>query len=139
MNNLLLAILIASSQQHNAVEDIHCAKAITYLEARGEGVKGIKAVRQVIANRARKSEQGMCKVVRKKAQFSSYKPGMSLKSVRTDKKFLQAWEDSSTMPPVLTKEYTHFFRRDVKPEWSRKMKCDRVVGHHVFCKERKLS
>lgn len=129
---LLLALLIAAGPVEGASNDT-CTKAITYLEARGEGVRGIAGVRQVIRNRARKSGETTCKVVKRRGQFSSYRHGMNLTKVKTDKMFLTAWKKSVKIQP-LTGEYTHFYRKGSTPKWARELECDRVIKNHVFCK-----
>jgi spore germination cell wall hydrolase CwlJ-like protein len=130
---LFLAMMLASGAQAKA-EDNTCEKSITWLEARGESTRGVAAVRQVIRNRSRRSGVGTCKIVKRKGQFSSYRRGMRLSHVRYDKKFLTKWEDSSTMH-VLSSEYTYYFRKDIQPEWARRLRCDRVVDHHRFCRD----
>jgi spore germination cell wall hydrolase CwlJ-like protein len=53
-------------------EDILCLTANLYFEARGEGVKGLKAVADVTLNRvkSKKYPSSVCKVVFQKSQFS---------------------------------------------------------------------
>jgi spore germination cell wall hydrolase CwlJ-like protein len=130
---LILALMIASTVQANVANNT-CEKSITYLEARGESSRGIAAVRQVIRNRSRRSGDSVCREVKRKGQFSSYKRGMCLSHVRYDRNFLLKWEESGKVH-VLSSDYTHYFRKDIRPDWARSMKCDRVVDHHRFCKD----
>jgi len=130
----LFLVMLLSSSARAKVADTTCEKSITWLEARGESTRGVAAVRQVIHNRSRRSGVGVCKIVKLKGQFSSYRRGMHLSQVRYDKKFLTKWEDSSTMH-VLNNNYTYYFRKDIQPEWARRLRCDRVVDHHRFCRD----
>jgi spore germination cell wall hydrolase CwlJ-like protein len=132
--NALLLVLMLAQGAHAKQADNTCEKSITWLEARGESAKGIAAVRQVIRNRSRRSGEGACKIVKRKGQFSSYRRGMKLSHVRYDKKFLLKWDESGTVR-VLTSDYLYYFRKDIRPEWARKMTCDRVVGNHRFCRD----
>lgn len=130
---LVLALLLAHGAQ-TKVADNTCEKSITFLEARGESTKGIAAVRRVIHNRALRNKSSMCSIVKRKGQFSSYRKGMKLSHVRYDKKFLLQWEKSG-MLHVLDDRYTYYFRKDIAPAWASRLKCDRVVDSHRFCRD----
>lgn len=133
-SNALLFVMMLATGASAKNANLTCEKSITYLEARGESPKGIAAVRRVIRNRARRSGGGLCKVVKRRGQFSSYKRGMKLSAVRYDEDFLHKFEKASTMH-VLSDDYTHYFRKDIRPDWARRMNCDRVVGNHRFCRD----
>lgn len=130
----ILLLMALSSSAQAKVADNACEKSITWLEARGESTKGIAAVRSVIRNRSRRSGVGACKAVKRKGQFSSYQRGMQLSRVRYTRKFLLQWEKSG-MLHVLDDRYTYYFRKEITPTWASRLKCDRVVDSHRFCRD----
>jgi spore germination cell wall hydrolase CwlJ-like protein len=138
---LLLALMLVSAQQHSAVaSDEVCTKAAVFAEARGESLKGMRAVQQVVINRARRQGVSPCRVVKSPHQFSFYKRGMNLTKLgKDDSQFLTRFHKARRMRAVLTEDYTHYYRKDIHPSWAKRMQCDKVVGRQVFCRERKLT
>lgn len=123
-------MLLATNPQMSA--DERCKVAVTYLEARGESLKGQKAVRQVLANRARKNGTNACVEAKRKGQFSSVKKGMKLKSVKLSKKFLTQQYRVRIMPKVVPKCTTSFHNKSVRPKWIRSKRRVAVINNHVF-------
>lgn len=130
MNELLLAILLAANPQQTADET--CKTAVTFLEARGESLRGQKAVRQVLANRARKNGTNACVEAKRKGQFSSVKPGMNLKNVKLSRKFLTQQHRVRIMPRVVPTCATSFHNKAVRPYWVRSKRIVARINNHVF-------
>lgn len=112
-------------------EDV-CLAWVVHDEARGEPLKGQRAVLDVVLKRMKKSGKTACQVVKKKKQFSGYTKGMLLRVNHEQFKRLQQLRK---MKPVVP-EATHFHAEAVAPSWARNMiKCGKV-GRHVFWKEK---
>lgn len=127
--NLLMALLIIA---HEPSADDLCKRTIVYYEARGESVAGMKAVRQVLSNRARKNGTSVCTEAKRSGQFSSYKPGMNLTKVRVDKKFLTAYNRSGRMLAVVPRCTDSFHNRSVSPYWAQSKRKVATINNHVF-------
>lgn len=112
--------------------DERCKLAITYLESRGEPLKGQKAVRQVLANRARKNGTNACVEAKRKGQFSSVKPGMKLKNVKLSKKFLTQQRRVRIMREVVPRCTTSFHAKSVSPKWARSKRKVAMINNHIF-------
>jgi hypothetical protein len=105
----------------------HCLASAIYYEARGEPLKGQRAVLDVIVNRAYKSGKNFCEVVLEKGQFqwTKRKPMLYNQASLLD--------EVGQHPRILRNEI-YFFNASLRPAWSGKMKC-RKIGNHKFCKE----
>lgn len=130
MNELILAILLASSDPS---ADERCMRAAVYKEAGNQSLKGMKAVRQTIRNRARRTGKSWCSTIKEPKQFSFYRPGTKLADVRIDKKWLHRYRKASIMPDVLSRDHLFFHHKDIKPKWAGRMKC-RKIDDHMYCK-----
>lgn len=108
-----------------------CLATAVHYEARGEPLKGQRAVVDVIMHRAWKSGKSICEVLTQKQQFQwTKRHGM-----RYDVDTLERLEQVMQEPKVLKNEnFLYFHSTAVKPPWARKMECSRI-GHHNFCKE----
>jgi cell wall hydrolase len=104
--------------------DAHCMVNAVYHEARGEPVKGQRAVVDVIHNRAAKSGKSVCEVVAEPHQFTWYrkKPEVPLTS-----EHLAFYNAALHHPKVLTSENFIFFGKH--PFGT---KCVRIASHR-FC------
>lgn len=105
-----------------------CVANTVYYEARGEGEDGMRAVAHVIYNRAKKSGQPPCIVVKKPKQFASGpKP-------KDGKLWNKAKRIANNPGPDLTRGATFFHNLTVKPYWSYKFKITLRLGNHIFYK-----
>lgn len=110
--------------------DIICLVSAIYHEARGEPVKGKRAVLEVVLHRAERYGKSVCEVVAQKRQFPWFqKKGLVPLNSETLLHYNQALEHE----PVLRDENTLWFFSGPRPVWSYKMKC-RKEGRHWFCK-----
>lgn len=132
MLELLVAVMIAGKGPSS---DERCIRAAVYREAGNQSLQGMRAVRQVVRNRGRKSGKNSCAVVKEPQQFSFYKKGTKLKDIKIPKNVLTRVKISEKIRPVLSKDHTHFYRADMKkpPVWAKKMRCKKV-DDHMFCK-----
>jgi spore germination cell wall hydrolase CwlJ-like protein len=101
-----------------------------YHEARGEPLKGQRAVLDVARARMLQSGSSACDVVKKPGQFSWYKGQLLLANPEIERMLVNAYEHQKVL-----KSETYFFS-GAAPRWAVGMKCRRI-GHHTFCKERK--
>lgn len=106
----------------------HCLATALYYEARGEPLRGQRAVMDVVVNRAWKSRKSFCEILLAQGQFQWTKHH----GMRYDQMELLA--EAAKQPRVLNNEI-YFFHASMKPSWSAKMQCKRI-GNHNFCKER---
>lgn len=132
-NALLLALMLASSAQAKNADDI-CLRAITYKEAGNQPTRGVAAVIQTVRNRARKRKKSVCSVVKEPHQFSAYKKGMNLRSVRIPKKWLHKFSEASKMRPVVASCVEFYHTVAVKPAWSKERKfVGKIASHKFYC------
>lgn len=99
-------------------------------------MRGQKAVKQTLKNRARKNGTDTCTEAKRNGQFSSVKRGMKLKNVKVSRKFLTDFKKLSKMRPVVSKDHLYFYHKGINPTWASKMVCDVKISNHIFCKER---
>ena len=97
-------------------------------EARGESLKGARAVMDVILARMQQRKQTACEVVKEPSQFSGYRPGVFLKIT---KEMLTRYAIVSKMSPVAA-ECEYFHATYVHPVWRIKLKRCKQVGKHIF-------
>lgn len=106
-----------------------CLATAVYYEARGEPLKGQRAVVDVVIHRAWKSGKNFCEVLTQKQQFQWTKKH----AMRYDLDTLL--DEVAQHPRVLKNENFLFFHStSVKPIWAAKMSCKKI-GNHYFCKE----
>jgi spore germination cell wall hydrolase CwlJ-like protein len=109
-------------------EEATCLAWALHDEARGEPIKGQRAVYDVIKHRMTVRSLTACEVVKQPYQFSGYKRGMKL---RADDDMLQRLDEVRRMRPVVPSA-TYFHSKAVKPSWAAKMKRILSIGGHVF-------
>lgn len=111
-----------------------------YLEARGEGEKGIKAVATVIYNRAIVKHKSYKQICLQPKQFSCWNSGKVKITPKTkaDKKayeFCRELEEqmlSNKFKPM--GNWTHYYNPKLcSPKWARGVKKTKI-GNHVFLK-----
>jgi spore germination cell wall hydrolase CwlJ-like protein len=111
---------------------IRCMAWVIHDEARGEPLRGAKAVLDVVRTRMKKRKKTACQIISAKKQFSGYRRGV-FDNV-TDKMLARYFEADRMAPVMRGCEYFH--ANYTLPAWSNDMvRCGRV-GAHVFYKEK---
>lgn len=128
--------------------DLLCMTQVMYFEARGEGIRGMKAVGHVVMNRVadKRFPSTVCgvvkqgkhvdgKPVRNRCQFSWYCDG--LPEVVKDKSTYEIAADLARsvlqgIAPNPVGKSIFFHATSVKPKWSRKFAVVRQIGRHIF-------
>lgn len=134
---ILLSIISASSVaaiKHYAIKnptDIQILQYVTYRESRGESVETIRAVLDVVNNRARKNRVTIRETIFKVGAFP-YIKRTGIRKVK-DKEFLTKFWKAYNMKPVLTSEALYFNDYKSKHKWADKHK---RVGNLVFSREK---
>lgn len=109
--------------------DLVCLVSAVYHEARGEPVKGKRAVLEVVIHRAKRYGKSVCEVVAQKRQFPWFKKkGL----VKLNEETLRHYNQALEHEPVLKDEKFIYFN-GVRPHG---VGCRRI-GNHTFCKEKK--
>ncbi|WP_170297715.1 cell wall hydrolase [Paracoccus litorisediminis] len=123
--------------------DALCLTRVVYHEARGESLKGQKAVAHVVLNRAEDDRypDDVCAVTKQPAQFA---PQVRRKPGRVDepeafKRAAKAALGAMAGETDPTHGATHFYapKGGTRPGWARKMRVAAVVGGHKFLKGRR--
>lgn len=118
------------------LDDDLCLAWVIKDEARGESLRGQRAVLDVVLKRMETRKLSACAVVKEPKQFSGYKPGMELvlhKNV-DEKDLTRLWE-LFKMSPVVSQS-TYFHAEYVKPDWRHKMKRLLQIGKHIFYQQK---
>jgi N-acetylmuramoyl-L-alanine amidase len=111
--------------------EMSCLVSAIHYEARTEALRGKRAVYDVIMHRVKAYRKSICQVVKMRHQFSwvGKKP---FKAYNTEMKEMLI--EVKSQPQVLNNEnFQWFYRKELKPKWSRRMQC-RTIGLHKFCK-----
>ena len=109
-------------------KQLACLYNVVYHEARGEPLKGKRAVLDTVYNRVIHSQTSPCEVVKKRRQFA----WVGKKKWRdTDEEFLQP---VMAHPRILKSENRWFYSGET-PSWAKDMKCRRI-GNHNFCRSK---
>lgn len=123
-----------------------CLTQALYFEARGESIKGVFAVAEVILNRVRSSRfpDTICDVVaqgsgRKHAcQFSFYCDGKP-ETIHEPRAFRRMAKIARVVmdgfAPALVDGATHFHTTQVSPSWSRRYERTAAIGDHLFYRQ----
>jgi N-acetylmuramoyl-L-alanine amidase len=120
---MLLAIIVAA-----------CLMA----EAEGEGMKGVDAVADTIANRMELRGLTAGEVVSEKGQYASLDAHqIRIRSARSPAAWAYCLEVASKLVHgkwIVTSPWTHFYApaRCKAPAWADKMTDEGTVGNHVF-------
>lgn len=97
-------------------------------EARGESLKGARAVLDVVLRRMKLRKKTACQVVAEPKQFSGYKPGVFLGITQ---EMLTKYEVVNKMPPSVPNcEYFH--ANYVSPYWNNGLVKCKQIGNHIF-------
>ena len=164
MNKLLVAIVLCfmmlqhnepfsfpltQQEQRQVLTNYQCLLEVSHYEARGEPVEGIRAVVQVVLNRARhnKFPSGVCAVVHQRKQFSyrnHLAKGQTLQIVvkpQDIKKHTQvqqvAFEAAvGSFKPVLDGSVVFYHSNSVNKSlgWNSQSRLVVVIGSHSFYK-----
>lgn len=111
-----------------------CLAWVIHSEARGESLRGARAVLDVVYARMKKRKKGACQIISAKKQFSGYHRGAFNKV--TDG-MLDRYYQASKLKPVM-KGCTYFHADYVFPAWKDEMIECGVVGRHIFYKEKPI-
>jgi spore germination cell wall hydrolase CwlJ-like protein len=123
-----------------------CLSEALYFEARGESVRGIFGVAEVILNRVDdpRYPNSVCGVVnqgtgeRYRCQFSYTCDGRP-ELIQEPKAYKKVAKVAKVMldgaPRVLTRGATHYHTNAVKPKWSRVFPQTTAIGTHFFYRE----
>jgi spore germination cell wall hydrolase CwlJ-like protein len=137
MNHTIVAILLSvvSASSVAAIvkkpTDMQILQYVAYREARGESVETIRAVLDVVNNRARKNRETIYVTIHKPNQFP-YIQRTGIRKVN-DKQFLKKFWKAYNMKPVLTSEAIFFNHYKSKHKWADKHK---RVGNLIFSREK---
>ncbi len=102
-------------------------------EARGESLRGARAVLDIIQTRMNKRKLTACEVITQRHQFSGYSRGDFYKV--TDS-MLARYNAASRLEPIM-KGCEYFHASKVSPSWGKRMIRCGSVGRHVFYKEKR--
>lgn len=97
-------------------------------EARGEPLRGQRAVYDVVKHRMEIRKLTACEVVKEPYQFSGYHRGMRLTATE---EMLQRLSKVRRIAPVAGNA-TYFHSNKVHPSWASKMKRILTIGKHAF-------
>lgn len=103
-----------------------CVAETVYIEAKGEGELGMRAVAHVIYNRAKKAGLDPCIIVRKPGQFAKGVVNKYNEQWRIAKRI------SINPEKDMTGGATHFHNKSVNPRW--KLRVTYRFGNHIFYK-----
>lgn len=116
-------------------ESMKCLTEALYFEARGEPVKGQRAVAEVILNRVDHPSfpKSVCGVVNQRGQFS-YKGGsLRMRDGNAAARAARiAAEALAGAPRTLTGGATYFHTAQVRPSWSKRFTRTARIGAHIF-------
>lgn len=118
-------------------------------EAGGEGLKGLQAVMNVIANRAGGDYRKFATEVLKPKQFSMFnratgrRPSKTVTQVVNSYRGHPLWAQAQYFVrhaaagtlPDLTGKASHYHARSVNPAWAKTQKRTTQVGKHLFYRE----
>lgn len=123
----VLAFLIGSllSPLAAAQTDEQCLRYAVYREARGESVKAMRGVYDVILNRAKLYGKTACQVLKQRGQFPYMRKGKVKKVV--DRSFDSMYNVVLKMEAVLSERYIYFNHH--KHPWG---KSTRKIGKLYF-------
>lgn len=150
LKKLILMLVITPVLSFAQPSGLDCLTSNVFFEARGESLRGMKAIADVTLNRVAHSAfpNSICEVVLQPKQFSWVKGNrkMATKVLRGDlrglnSKEVAAYQKSKDVAiealvegykPVLPRSVVSFHNNSVKPDWSRTMKIHATIGSHVF-------
>ena len=140
MKKVIIAIAFALFAFVNCYADMTAEETIAstlWLEARGEGKEGIKAVASVIANRSKKSGKTMAYECLKEKQFSCWNGRARVVPSKAKGKM---WDYCKSVARDMVRgnfkptiKATHYYNFHIcNPKWGAKMRNTIIIGNHRF-------
>ena len=149
---LVLSLSLTATLQAKSINDssqtqklskaqIECLVLNSYMESRGQGVKGMQAVTWVVLNRTKHPSYPStpCAVIAQPKQFSWY--GNKPIQIKEKDAYTQA---ERVVEGVLsgklkdnTNSSTHFHSTRIKPVWASRLSYTTTIGSHCFYKLKK--
>ena len=132
-----------SQVQKLSKSQIECLSINAYMEARGQGVKGMQAVTWVVLNRTKHPSypSSPCAVIYAPFQFEWTRNGNKPIQVKEKDAYMQA---ERVVEGVLsgklkdnTNSSTHFHSTRIKPVWANHLSYTTTIGSHCFYKMKK--
>ena len=150
---LVLSLSLTATLQAKSINDssqvqklsnkqIQCLVLNSYMEARGQGVKGMQAVTWVVLNRTKHPSYPStpCAVIYAPFQFEWTRNGKT-PQVKEKDAYMQA---ERVVEGVLsgklkdnTNSSTHFHSARIKPVWANRLSYTTTIGSHCFYKMKK--
>ena len=150
---IVLSVTLTATLQAKSINDssqvqklskaqIECLVLNSYMESRGQGVKGMQAVTWVVLNRTKHPSYPStpCAVIYAPFQFSWTKSGTKVQ-VKEKDAYTQA---ERVVEGVLsgklkdnTNSSTHFHSARIKPVWASRLSYTTTIGSHCFYKMKK--
>lgn len=125
----------ASRKRQEALQsEIKCMSKALYYEAGNQPTEGIRAVYEVIRNRAVKKNTSWCFVISERKQFSFLNSGkISLKSELKPRE-KELYDNVKYLDNILSDDALFYHADYVKPTWSKRMIVEKKIGNHIFYK-----
>lgn len=120
------------------VNEKELTACVLVAEAGGEGIKGMRAVCEVIKMRMKLRHMSMKSVVTERNAFSCYNkyrrnPALFIKKWKKHHLFATALQIVNNYDShALTNFSDHFHEQSVHPEWSKGIKPRAKIGKHLF-------
>ena len=130
-----------SQVQKLSKAQIECLVLNSYMESRGQGVKGMQAVTWVVLNRTKHPSYPStpCAVIKQPQQFSWWNG--KTPQIKEKDAYIQA---ERVVEGVLsgklkdnTNSSTHFHSARIKPVWANRLSYTTTIGSHCFYKLKK--
>ncbi len=145
-SNRLNREMLAQMPAASGGEQWNCLAEALYFEARGETLKGIVGVAEVILNRVddRRYPDSVCDVVnqgtgqRYRCQFTYTCDGQP-ETISENRAYAKVGKVARVMidgaPRALTEGATHYHTKSVNPRWARVFPRTATIGDHYFYRE----
>lgn len=130
---LPLTLAIPPAPVVSVPDGTRCLAWVIHNEARGESLKGARAVFDSVVSRARKRNKHVCEVIAQPKQYQGY---LASKVAKVDEAMLARYNDVLSHPPVAV-GCDYFHATYVNPSWAWNMQRCKKVGRHIFYKEKK--
>ena len=150
---IVLSVTLTATLQAKSINDssqvqklskaqIECLVLNSYMEARGQGVKGMQAVTWVVLNRTKHPSYPStpCAVIYAPFQFEWTRNGKT-PQIKEKDAYMQA---ERVVEGVLsgklkdnTNSSTHFHSTRIKPVWANRLSYTTTIGSHCFYKLKK--
>jgi hypothetical protein len=139
---LTLTLLFGAVSLPRARAGTECAStgeivaATLILEAGGEAdPRAMAAVREVIANRAKKTNEiSVCLAPKQFSCWNTFSLAKGIQIAKKHPKWAQALKIAKSNPVNYTKGATHYHTTKVSPSWKNKLARTVKIGNHLFYK-----